>query len=271
MIEALHGLALVGYGGAWLSEMLEFRRELRSSWRLGFLAICVGVVAQLAGLTLFSLRFHTLPLVGVGPASSTLAFAIACFALVVVFRRELRAAGLFLLPLSLLLLGEAVDVGLRPGTHITAFKGPWFVTHVASLFVAYGALALASAAAAMYLLQLRSLKGKKFGSVFRFFPSLDSLERLHTVGLGLGFPLLTLGLITGWSWTLTEGRGLALGDPQVVFGMVSWVAYLAAVVIRMEGRRRSSLASRVTSLAFLLSAVTFFALRLLARRSGVFL
>lgn len=271
MVSLLHLAALAGYLGSWAVFLRDFRegdaRRAGVGWRLA-----VGAAAvHLAGLVAFTLVHDTLPLVGLGPASSTLALVIAALLLGASVREEVRPSALFVVPLILLLLSEAVAVGLEPAVRQTSFRGPWFVVHVASVFAGYAGLALASAAAAMYVLQFRTLKRKDFGSVFGFMPSLDSLDRLNRAGLGLGFPALTLGLVAGWSWTLTYGGGWELRNPQVVFGVVTWLAYLGAILVRVWPGGRGERSAGATSAAFVLTVAVFGALRLLTGGSGFFL
>lgn len=272
MILALHLVAAAGYLVSWAIELRAFHAGEAAPRASALGAIGVAVGAHLAGLVLFAVAYATMPLVGIGPASSALAFLIGLVGLGISFRAESRAATILLLPPLLLLLGEAILVGLEPAARQTAFRGPWFVFHVGAIFSGYAALLLGSAAATMYLLQFRSLKRKEFGSIFRFFPSLDSLDRLHRLGLYVGFLVFTLGLIAGWSWTLTYGgRGLALGDPEVVLGIVTWVAYLGAIVARFLPGNRGGRAALASTAAFLVTAAAFVALRLTVRSAGFFL
>ena len=270
MILALHIAAFALYSVAWVLQLRAFRLG-REPGRSELLAVQAGVAVQAAGLILFTAVHRVLPLVGVGPASSSLALAIAVFAAVASVRTELRPSGLLLLPPVLLLLGEALFVGIVPATSQITFRGPWFVIHVSTIFVGYAGLAAASAAAIMYLLQFRALKRKKFGSVFRFFPALDSLDQLNKVGLAVGFPALTLGLLAGWSWTLTFGRGLDLENAGTVLGIVTWIAYLAAILARARPGPRGERAAVVSALAFFLTFAVFIALRLTASEAGFFL
>jgi ABC-type transport system involved in cytochrome c biogenesis permease subunit len=263
VILALHLVALLGYLGAWGVLWRAFRSSRGSLETPGWRIAVAAVLVHAAGLVAFVARFGTLPLVGMGPASSTLALAIAVLGLGAAVRAERRPAMLFVLPIVLALLGLAAIVGLRPVHLDSAFRGPWFVFHVSVVFVGCAGLVLSSAAGAMYVLQFRALKRKSFGSVFRFFPSLDVLEKLNRLGLFVGFPGLTLGLLAGWSWTLTYGRGLALRDPQVLFGVVTWLAYLAAIVARLSPRWRGERAASISAGAFVVSALVFVVLRVL--------
>lgn len=271
MIAFLHLAALAGYLGAWTLFFRAFREGggpvESTGWRVAVAAACVHGLALAAFAAVHSL----LPLVGLGPASSSLAFVTVVLVLAASTREENRPTVLFVLPLVVLLLGEAVAVGVRPVALAPEFRGPWLAVHVGTVFLGYAGLALASAAAAMYVLQFRTLKRKEFGSVFSFFPALRTLDRLNRAGLWIGFTFLTLGLLLGWSRTLTYGQGLELGNPQVVFGVATWAAYLAAIVSRLAPGDRGERSAWATASAFGVTVVVFGALRLLGDAGGFFL
>ncbi|MFQ5890801.1 MAG: cytochrome c biogenesis protein CcsA [Gemmatimonadota bacterium] len=268
MILGSHLAALLCYLAAWVTHLEFFRRGRSSPDGRAVGATSAGFVFHLAGLVAFALHERALPLVGVGPASSTLALAVVAFTLGAAVRPDTRASGLFLLPLAVALLAEAILVGLHPAPRQLAFRGPWLVLHVTTVFAGFAGLALASAASAMYVLQFRTLKRKEFGSVFRFFPSLDALDRLGGLGLGIGFPALSVGLLAGWGWTLTYGPTLPPDDPQVVLAVVAWGSYLAAIGARLSPRWRGPRAALVSAAAFVATALAFVVLRLLADGTG---
>ena len=56
-------------------------------------------------------------------------------------------------------------------------------------------MALAFIAAALYLLQFRELKARRFGQIFQLFPPLERLDQLNRFALVAGFPTLTLGVL----------------------------------------------------------------------------
>lgn len=273
LVVLLHLTALAGYLGAWGVFLSAFRAgegapsETATGWRV---AVAAGGVHLLA-LAAFTALHGSLPLVGLGPASSTLALAIAALLLGASLREEIRPAALAVMPLIVVLLAVTVAVGPEPATRQTAFRGTWFVAHVATVLTGYAALALASAAGGMYLLQFRTLKRKDFGAVFSFFPPLETLDRLNRTGLAVGFSALTLGLIAGWSWTLTYGRGWDLGNPQVIFGVVSWVAYGGAILARLVPGGRDERSATATTTAFVVTVAAFGLLRTLTGGSGFFL
>lgn len=253
--------ALLCYALAWALQLRGFRGR-GDGGRISSLSFALsGAAAHALALAAFWIRYRTPPLVGFGPASATLAFATVAGLLVVGRSSDRWRAGLLALPPIVLLLVGAVVAGMSPTQPATAFRGGWSILHVVSVLTGYASLLLGSIAAAMYLLQFRALKRKEFGNVFQFFPSLDSLDRMGGIGVAVGLAALTVGLITGWSFTLTFGRGLALGDPDVVLGLVSWTAYAAALAVRASPTGRGHRAALFTVLAFAASTAAFMSLK----------
>src|SRR2546422_3008076 len=72
-----------------------------------------------------------------------------------------------------------------------------FRSHVTLSVLGIALLALAFVSAALYLLQFRELKTKRFGQVFQLFPPLERLDRLNYGALAIAFPPLTVGLLFG--------------------------------------------------------------------------
>ena len=56
---------------------------------------------------------------------------------------------------------------------------------------------MAFVAGLMYLIQDGLLKSKRFNVLYTKLPALDYLDHLNQQAMILGFPLLTLGIITG--------------------------------------------------------------------------
>src|SRR5690606_6513296 len=140
-------------------------------------------------------------LVGLGPSLSTLSLLVGLGAVTASTLGHARTVGLVLVPVVAALQGVGLGMGIVPTGEPLAFRGVWFALHVLFAFVGYAGLTVAFAAGLMYLLQFRELKSKHFGAIFRFFPPLDTLDRLGRQGLLVGFPFLTLAVVVSWAWT----------------------------------------------------------------------
>lgn len=272
MVTTLHVLALLLY----LATAALFAASLAGGRggtpRGGVVAMtAAAVLVHAAALVGYATRFGELPLVGLGPSLSFLAFLIGACLLVALVLRETRSLGLVLAPLAAGPLLAALVIGLAPADESLAFRGPWFMLHVLLTMGGYAGLAVAFAAGLVYLLQRRELKGKRFGLVFRFFPALETLDVIGRRALVTGFAMLTVGLCVGWAWTVRFAQPLAPQDPKVVWGGLTWFTFVAAFGARASGaacNRRGALTSVV---GFVLVVLTYLALRMTRGDGGLFL
>jgi ABC-type transport system involved in cytochrome c biogenesis permease subunit len=255
-IAALHGLSLLSYLGAGVLVASSLAGGRTSVPRAGAFLIGAGVLLHALALGLFVQRFTELPLVGLAASFSTLAFLIGVCLLATAILREGRPLALVLIPLITLLLAIALTLGIAPGGAPSPFRGLWFVAHVVLALVGYACFALAFAAGLLYLLQFRALKGKNFGRAFRFLPPLETLDRMRQRILLIGLPALTFALLLGWAWTMRFRNSLATQDPQVIWGVFTWIILVAALSARAGGagaERRAALAS-VAGFIFVVAA-----------------
>jgi ABC-type uncharacterized transport system permease subunit len=159
-----------------------------------------------------------------------------------VLRRRYRVevAGAFVAPLALtaLLATNFVRPGAEPGEKIKGFILPFHVT--LSMF-GVGLFGLAFSAAALYLVQERLVKKKQIDGVSRRLPPLDILDRAEHRFLLAGFPLLTLGIITGTLWARRVEMGATADVLRAAFGYVTWLVIAAVLYLRAaagwRGRR----------------------------------
>ena len=112
-------------------------------------------------------------------------------------------------------------------------------------------LALACIGGVMYLLQERAIKTKRFGLFYSRLPSLEALDKLNHHCLSVGFPLLTLGLITGSIWAKQAWGAYWHWDPKETWSLVTWFLYAAAVHQRFTVGWRGRRVAILSIIAFL--------------------
>jgi HemX protein len=246
------GLHLAALGLYALAAALLGVSLARSARRLPAAAtgcLALAVAAHAGALGAFRAEHGEWPLVGLGPSLSVLALLVAVGSLLLATLGRTGPLGLVLVPVAAALAAVAEVAGLRPTAQEMAFRGPWFVLHVVMAMIGYAGLTVAFAAGLMYLLQFRELKGKRFGAVFRFFPPLDTLDRIGRRALLVGLPFLTVALVLGWAWAERFGPAMDAGNPKVVWGVITWCVFVAALAARTgrdsPGARRGAVASVV--------------------------
>lgn len=269
----MHVLIQIGALGAYLAASAVLVRPLlggeRSASRNGPLLGTFGVLLHLAGAAAFAVRFGELPLAGLGPSLSTLALLMGLWAVPPLWMKEVRPLGVILMPLAALLLATALLLGLEPTPETLAYRGLWFRLHVTVSMLGYACFAGAFAAGLLYLLQHRELKGKHFGRMFRFFPSLETLERWQRRALELALSALTVGLLSGWAWLERFEMPLSVSDAKLGWGVLSWLVLLSALLAHL-GRASRRRGAFISVLGFVVVVASFVLLRL-SESGGMFL
>lgn len=263
MVTILFAIALVLYLAASGTLAASFAGGRAAAPRTGAALTAGAMLFHAGALILFTVTYAELPLVGLAPSLSTLAFFIGLFIFATTFARESRPLGLVLVPLTAVLLAIALIIGIAPAGEPLAFSGVWFSFHVLLAFVGYAGLAVAFAAGLLYLLQFRELKGKRLGRIFRFFPSLPALDTIGRRGIAIGFPALTAALLLGWAWTVRFRNTFAVDDPEVIWGMLTWLTFAALLGVRYttapNTARRAAFASVI---GFIFVVASYLVLRL---------
>lgn len=260
--QVLHVLALAFYALAAALLGVSLARSARRLPAAATACLAGGVVAHGAALASFAAEYGELPLVGLGPSLSVLAILVSLGSLLLATLGRTGPLGLVLVPVAAALAGVAEVAGMRPAAQEMAFRGPWFVLHVVLAMLGYAGLTVAFAAGLMYLLQFRELKGKRFGAVFRFFPPLDTLDRIGRRALMVGLPALTFALLLGWAWSVRFGFDMQAGNPKIVWGVITWIVFVAALIARAgEGAARARRGALVSVVGFAVVVAAYVLLR----------
>lgn len=169
----------------------------------------------------------------------SVASMLMCVAYVIARRRlRVEVAGAFVAPLALASLMASRFVGKDSSEGVKSFILPFHVT--LNLF-GVALFGLAFSAAALYLVQERLVKQKKIDGVSRRLPPLDALDRAEHRFLLAGFPLLTIGIITGTVWAKRVEAGAMSDILRMVFGYVTWLVIAGVLFLRAaagwRGRR----------------------------------
>lgn len=198
------------------------------------------------------------PFAGLHEGLSTLALLVAAVALALRVRgRRLETLGVFVAPLTLLMLLASQGVGARPSTPLS---GALLGVHVGSTILGTAAFTVAFALAAAYLVQEREVRQKRLRGMFQRLPPLEVLDVASFRSTALGLPALTLGIVTGLLAGAQEsvGHGVPVVSWRHYLALGVWAVFAAVLVLRLvagwRGRRAAigtivGYASAVTVLA----------------------
>lgn len=226
-----------------------------SGWLLG-----AGALVQMVGFYGLHLEVPAVPLESFPAALSLIAWLIVASYLLSLGVARFRGMAAWVATAAFLVT-LASDLGLRMRQPMAGAveAGAGSHAHVLLSAAGFSLLALASLAGVAYLMQERALKQHHRGRLS--FPSLESLDRVEHVTLSLGFPLLTLGVVTGFVWSAE--RGLALWTWHAVFLLGAWIVYLVPVSLCVIRREHGRAPARSVVVSFGLLAFSWIGVRLL--------
>ncbi len=173
-------------------------------------------------------------------ALSLLSLGVALAFVVFARRPSVEMLGAFLTPLILVFfLGSGLQQGV--GQVSDEVRSVLLPVHITVNVLGFVAFALAFGAALGYVLQERLLRRRRLTGVFERLPSLDALDALGLRAVVIGFPLLTLGIVTGAFWAARLRPGVPLISPAQAFAVISWVLFAVVLLTRVSvgwrGRR----------------------------------
>jgi ABC-type uncharacterized transport system permease subunit len=116
-------------------------------------------------------------------------------------------------------------------------------------FLGNAVFALAFAVSVMYLVQESRLKSKRTKALSRPLPSLERLDRLNYIFLVWGFPLMTLGIVTGILWAHVQWGDWSW-DARLISSAIVWLLYGVLLQGRITAGWRGKRAAFLTIVGF---------------------
>ena len=244
---------------------LAFRSE-----KLGKFVSAVAWVSLLLHTAAILLRWIESYQMGIGhvPLSNmyeSLVFFSWCIALLYLlweWKLRSRVMGALVMPFAFIFIAYA---SLAPGISakidplIPALQSNWLHAHVITCFVSYASFALSCAVSIIYLIKLRSKeKGQQEGAFVARFPSLDSLEALIYKTIAVGFPLLTIGIVTGAAWANYAWGRYWGWDQKETWSLITWFVYAVFLHARFTREWRGKRTAILSIIGFGAVIFTYF-------------
>jgi cytochrome c-type biogenesis protein CcsB len=244
---------------------LAFRSE-----RLGKIAGGVSWITFLIHTAAILLRWVESYQLGIGHAPlsnmyESLVFFSWCIVLLNLlweWKLKSKFLGAFTMPFAFLFIAYA---SLAPGVSdridplIPALQSNWLHAHVITCFISYASFALSCAASVIYLTKLHAKeKDRKESRLIALFPSLDSLDGLIYKTISVGFPLLTLGIVTGAAWANYAWGSYWSWDPKETWSLITWFVYAVFLHARFAREWRGRRTALLSIIGFAAVIFTYF-------------
>ncbi|HSH42985.1 MAG TPA: cytochrome c biogenesis protein CcsA [Arenicellales bacterium] len=249
----------LGAGGLYLGAGALLIKHLWGS-QLASLRPVFALAASavvLHGLLLYLRVFPASATINVGftNAASLSAWIVAVIFLAAALVRPAYELGAMILPVAGL---SVLAAWLWPPAAPQGMQSTGLTIHLLISLVAYGFLALAVVQSIVMSLQDHRLRIHSEASVLRKLPPLETMEELLFQFIGIGFALLSLGLVTGFWFSVSELGAAFVLNHHTVLSLAAWLIFGSLLVGHFRFGWRGRTATRWTIGGFVVLALAYF-------------
>jgi len=254
------GILIMAAEGAYVLACALLASRLRKA---GHVFFALGFVATVAAFVFRWVQVDHLPMQNLFEAS--LSMGMMMYPITLLSRRYLKVGGeaVDALIAAILVFLPAFVRKFSPEPQVLppALQSPLFAPHVGAYLLAYGIMFKAGAQAVGALWDFDWLLGGE--------GLLKSEPATHRM-VGLGFPLLTLGLVLGAWWGKLAWGDYWQWDPKELWSLVSWLIFLFYLHVRNRwGPRHRVFLSSLVLAGFTAILITYFWANLSALFKGM--
>jgi len=229
----LFSIAMFVYVIAFACYLLFVVTKQQRIGSVAFGVILIGFFIHLAGLLVRWWETHAtgygyIPLANMYESLIFFSWAIVLVYLIVDIRYHQRTIGVIASSLAAIAIAATslvpgVTSDIRP--LIPALQSNWLAIHVITCFLGYAAFAIAFGVSVAYMTQSKR-ESSPHGPI-SWLPSSGTLDEINYKSIVIGFPLLTLGIITGAAWASYAWGSYWSWDPKETWSLITWFIYAA--------------------------------------------
>lgn len=272
-------MLLIGLLGYWINIAFSNFKigSLIGFYSVVFSNVLIGVI-----LTWRWIENGYFPLSNLYESLLFFTWGITFIGLLLEYQTSLTLIGAIVTPLSMFVVGFATlslpDGMQKAAPLVPALKSNWLMMHVSIMMLSYSTLIIGSLLSILFLVLTKGksveLKGNSIGletntnnsvielsiietkimdsmsnAIFlgKKLSILESLDNLSYRIIGLGFPLLTIGIIAGAVWANEAWGSYWSWDPKETWALITWLVFAAYLHTRItkswQGKGPAILAS----------------------------
>jgi len=216
-----------------------------------------GFVLHTVFLALRAYGLGTMPVLDLKSAFCFFSWSVVLVYLLFHRKFQLMVLGAFAAPVATLLMIVSSTMTWTNTPVSPILKSAWLAIHVITIFLGDALFAITFLSAVMYLIQEKQIKTKNLGPVYKRLPSLATLDSINYQSLVYGFPLLTIGMITGSIYAQLDLGSYWQWDPKEVWSLITWLFYAALLHERLAVGWRGRRAAIMSIVCFAVLLFTF--------------
>lgn len=249
---------------SFLSYLLFATSQSRKLGIASTSLLVLGLIIHSVGLVLRWIETHQtgygyVPLSNMYESLIFFSWTIVLIYLILELIYKQKIIGVFVTPLAFLTIAvTSIIPSISPKITplMPALQSNWLTIHVTTCFFGYAAFAVSFGISILYLIQDR--RGKSEEGTAAWLPSLPILDEINYKSIVIGFPMLSLGIITGAAWANYAWGSYWSWDPKETWSLITWFVYAAFLHARITRDWRGRKAAVLSIIGFAAVLFTYF-------------
>ena len=266
--------------------------------KIGFLNVVISNVFITVGLLWRWIENGYFPLSNLYESLLFFTWGITFIILIVETTTSLTLVGAIATPLAMFIIGFATlslpDGMQKAAPLVPALKSNWLMMHVSIMMFSYSTLIIGSLLSIVFLVLTRNkqvvLKGSSLGGnistvqgssikntisevqydlvdgiLEKKLSLLETLDNLSYRIIGLGFPLLTIGIIAGAVWANEAWGSYWSWDPKETWALITWLVFAAYLHTRITRSWQGKGPAILASLGFIVVWICYLGVNFLGK------
>lgn len=246
-------ISIIGY-------FIDFIKQNSRVNKLSFYLLSFVWLMQTGILLRQLIAEKTFPIMNLNDGLFFYAWLLVIISLIANYLFRVHFVVLFTNVFSFFILLLSLSTNATTVTHGQAseFIHEILIIHITLALMSYGFFTLSFIFALMYLLQYYLLKKKKGLKFIWRFNDLNKLDTYSFYTIGIGVPLLAIGLLFGVVWAYIADDPFYWFDVKTIGSMIVLFVYIIYLTLRLWKEYRGKPISRFNVGAFLFLLINFF-------------
>lgn len=165
---------------------------------------------------------------------------------------------------------------------VPALRSNWLMMHVSVMMISYSTLIIGSLLSILFLIISRGQKTKLQGNSYNTTMKtdfiinstiqkndrlnlLESIDNLSYRIIGLGFPLLTIGIISGAVWANEAWGSYWSWDPKETWALITWLIFAIYLHARLNKAWQGKKPALIASFGFIVVWICYLGVNFLGK------
>ena len=259
--QTLFNISMAIYLITFLGYLIFTTSQNKALGSLSSSLLLGGILIHSVGLVLRWVETHQtgygyVPLSNMYESLIFFSWTIVFIYLMIEWKYQQKIIGVFVTPFAFLAIAltsiiPGIDAKITP--LVPALQSNWLAIHVITCFFGYASFAVSFGISILYL--IREKKDAGSGAISKWLPATPLLDEINYKSIVIGFPMLTLGIVTGAAWANYAWGTYWSWDPKETWSLITWFVYAAFLHARLTRDWRGKKAAVLSVVGF--SAVLF--------------